>query len=106
MQKLGSSILLSASDLVGHLHCRHLTALDIAVADGRLAKPKAWDPFQEILRERGRRHEADYIEHLKQSGLAVTVIEGVGVDKEALARTRAAMEAGADAIVQGVRPPL
>ena len=58
MQKQNSSLLLSASDLVGHLHCRHLTALDVAVADGTLAKPEAWDPFQEILQERGRRHEA------------------------------------------------
>ena len=48
-----SSLLLSASDLVGHLHCRHLTALDVAVAGGTLAKPEAWDPFQEILQERG-----------------------------------------------------
>ena len=64
MQKLGSSILLSASDLVGHLHCRHLTALDIEVANGRLDKPKFWDPFQEILQERGRRHEEGFIEHL------------------------------------------
>ncbi len=44
-----------ASDLVGHLHCRHLTALDIEVANGRLEKPKFWDPFQEILQERGSR---------------------------------------------------
>ena len=101
MQKVGSSILLSASDLVGHLHCRHLTALDIEVANGKLEKPKFWDPFQEILQERGRRHEAGYIEHLKAIGLAVTVIEGVGVHKETLARTREAMEAGVDVIVQG-----
>ena len=53
MQKVGSSILLSASDLVGHLHCRHLTALDVEVANGRLEKPEYWDPFQEILQERG-----------------------------------------------------
>jgi len=51
MQKVGSSILLSASDLVGHLHCRRLTALDIEVANGKLEKPAYWDPFQEILQE-------------------------------------------------------
>ena len=57
MQKLGDSILLSASDLVGHLNCRHLTGLDIAVATGALKKPKVWDPLLEILWERGARHE-------------------------------------------------
>ncbi len=55
----------------------------------------------EILQERGRRHEEGYIDHLKSSGLAVAVIEGVGVHKETLARTREAMEAGAEVIVQG-----
>jgi hypothetical protein len=54
MQKVGDTILLSASDLVGHLHCRRLTALDIDVANGSQAKPEFWDPFQELLRERGR----------------------------------------------------
>jgi len=98
MQKEGSSILLSASDLVGHLHCRRLTALDIEVANGKLEKPAYWDPFQEILQERGRRHAEGNIEHLKASGLAVAVIEGVGVHKETLARTREAMEAGAEVI--------
>ncbi len=49
----------------------------------------------------GRRHEVGYIEHLKASGLAVTIVEGVGVTKETVAQTRAAIEAGADVIVQG-----
>jgi hypothetical protein len=43
MRKIGDSIELSASDLVAHLNCR-LTDLDIAVANGTLAKPKYWDP--------------------------------------------------------------
>ena len=101
MQKSGDRILFSASDLVGHLHCRHLTELDLAVADGRLEAPKAWDPFLETLRERGARHEARYIDHLKAGGLAVTLIDGVGVDRETAARTREAMAAGAEIIVQG-----
>jgi hypothetical protein len=43
MKKVGNSFELSATDLVGHLHCRHLTALDRAVAEGALARPKVWD---------------------------------------------------------------
>jgi len=51
MQKLGDSILLSASYLVEHLHCRRLTALDIEVANGKLEKPAYRYPLQEILQE-------------------------------------------------------
>ena len=101
MQKVGDSILLSASDLVGHLNCRHLTGLDIAVATGALGKPKVWDPLLEILWERGARHEQGFVEHLKSQDLSVTVIDGVGVDAEVVARTRAAMIAGDEVIVQG-----
>jgi hypothetical protein len=53
MRKIGDSIELSASDLVAHLNCRYLTDLDIAVANGALAKPNYWDPLLETLRERG-----------------------------------------------------
>ena len=101
MQKVGDSLLLSASDLVGHLNCRRLTELDLEVAFGALAKPDKWDPQLQLLWERGLRHEREYVESLKSKGLTVTAIEGVGVDDEAAARTRAAMEGGAEIIVQG-----
>jgi hypothetical protein len=40
MHKIGEAIRLSASDLVGHLNCRHLTEPDLAVANGKLSKPR------------------------------------------------------------------
>lgn len=101
MQKVGDALLLSASDLIGHLNCRHLTELDLAVAFGALAKPDTWDPQLEILWERGLRHEQEYVEHLKANGSAVAVIGGVGVDDETIAETCAAMERAAEIIVQG-----
>ena len=79
MLKLNGSMQLSASDLVAHLNCRHLTNLDIAVANGTLEKPKIWDPLIEVLKERGDRHEHDYIEHLRREGFSVAVVEGVGI---------------------------
>jgi uncharacterized protein len=97
-----SRLVLSASDLVNHLNCQHLTELDLAVANGRLAKPKVWDdPLLQILSERGARHEQSYVDHLKSNGFEVSVIDGVGVDEAAVARTRAAMENGDAIIVQG-----
>ena len=101
MQFRDDSLLLSASDLVGHLNCAHLTGLDIEVARGTLPKPKVWDPLLQILWERGARHEQAFVEHLKAQGFSVTVIDGVGVDDDAVAQTFAAMTEGHAIIVQG-----
>jgi hypothetical protein len=40
MHHLNNSLRFSASDLVGHLDCHHLTVLDAAVARGSITKPK------------------------------------------------------------------
>src|SRR6516162_10051390 len=101
MLNVRGTIHLSASDLVGHLNCRYLTSLDLAVANGMLAKPFTWDPLLELLAERGSRHEKGYIDHLKANGLSVTPIHGVGVDASVVTQTLEAMKAGAQIIVQG-----
>ena len=71
MRSTEGAIVLSASDLTGHLHCGHLTALDVEVAKGARLKPKVWDPVLELLAERGALHEASYLDHLRASGLNV-----------------------------------
>lgn len=101
MRKTGDSFQLTATDLVGHLNCRHLTALDRAVAEGALAKPKVWDPLLAIPAERGSAHEQAYIEHLQAAGFEIVRIDGVEVTDSAVAETLAAMKAGAQVIVQG-----
>jgi uncharacterized protein len=101
MQFIGKTLNLSASDLIGHLSCQHLTELDLAAAKGLVDKPAFWDPLLDILRERGARHEKEYVEHLRAGGLTVVEIEGVGVNDAAAAQTRDAMLAGAEIIVQG-----
>jgi hypothetical protein len=42
MRKNGDSFDLSATDLVGYLNCRHLSALEKAVAEGTVKKPHMW----------------------------------------------------------------
>src|SRR5262249_54751596 len=101
MLTVGGGVHLSASDLVGHLNCRYLTSLDLAVANGTLAKPFIWDPVLEVLAERGALHEQGYVNHLKTNGLSVTAIDGVGIDSTAVTQTLEAMKAGAQIIVQG-----
>lgn len=101
MDKSGDLLLLSASDLVGHLNCAHLTELDIAVADGKLARPAQWDPLLELLWARGTQHEQGFVEHLRAQGFEVTLIDGIGVGEEAIASTQDAMRRGDPIIVQG-----
>ena len=101
MRKSGDQVHLTASDLVGHLNCRYLTALDLAVANGQMKKPSIWDPVLEVLVERGKQHEKAYLDHLAASGKVITSIDGVGIDAGAVAKTLAAMQAGAQIIVQG-----
>jgi len=100
MHKIGESYQLSASDLVGHLNCRYLTKLDREVARGAIAKPVGWDPMLEVLAERGSLHEDAFVKHLTDSRLAVTRIEGKGIDKNSTAATLRAMKEGAPIIAQ------
>lgn len=101
MRKLGEQVHLTASDLVGHLNCRYLTGLDLAVANGEIKKPSIWDPVLEVLVERGALHEKAYLDHLSATGRQIASIDGIGVDADAVAKTTAAMQAGAQIIVQG-----
>lgn len=100
MKKNNETFILSASDLVGYLNCNHLTSLDVQVATGALAKPDHYDPLLEILRERGHLHEQAYLDHLKDTGHAITVIDGVDIDDGAVQATQDAMQEGHEIIVQ------
>lgn len=100
MIKVGSHLQLSASDLVGHLNCHHLTQLNLQVAHGVRGKPELWDPSLEILWERGAAHERAYVQHLRNSGREVVEIEGVGITPALVEKTLDAMRAGAGVIVQ------
>ncbi len=95
------SLDLSASDLVGYLNCQHLSELDRAVAEGKVAKPFVHDPLLEILWQRGFQHEKSFVERLKSKGLDVVTIDGTEVSDAAIAQTLDAMKSGASVIVQG-----
>ena len=94
MLKTGNAIQLSASDLVGHLNCRNLTELDLAVAKGALAKPRVWNPLLDVARERGLRHEQGYVDHLRAKGFQVETIASMEFNQEAVAATAKAMSLG------------
>jgi len=100
MKKINDTIQLSATDLVGHLNCGHLTALDVQVAMGALKKPENYDPLLEILRERGQRHEDAYIQHLRDAGHQLIKIEGVDITDATVDATLEAMRSGSEIIIQ------
>jgi uncharacterized protein len=97
----GSVLRLSATDLAGHLACRHLTELERLVAQ-RLRRAPVWrDPMLEVLQQRGLAHERQYLQHLRDTrGLEIVELRDVALTPEALEKTRQAMQAGAGAIAQ------
>lgn len=99
MRKISDTLTLSASDLVGHLNCRHLTSLDLAVINGNIDKPEVWrDPQLELLRERGAMHEQNY---LKTFGPEIVKIDGTDITDDAVRQTIEVMRAGKQIIAQG-----
>ena len=99
MQKEGAGLRLAATDISNHLACRHLTQLDRAVAEGRLAAPSWSDPSLALLQKRGFEHERAFIKHLRTQDLKVVEPEQEG-GKLSVDQALQAMRSGADVIVQ------
>ncbi len=106
MRLVDDLLVLAPTDLSTFLSCRHRTGLDLAAARHVLKKPTYEDPYAAMLAERGEAHEQQYVESLRAQGLDVVHIpRGEGrPTAESLARhtaeTLAAMQAGAEVIVQ------
>ena len=99
MRIASSTLELSASDLSQFLACRHLTPLDLAVAQGQRAAPSWVDPALVLLQERGLGHERRYVDTLRGQGLEAVDLSARSVD-DAVSRASDAMRPGVDVIVQ------
>jgi predicted RecB family nuclease len=93
---------LSASDLSNHLACRHLTALDFAVALNEKCAPTWHSPDLWVLQKRGLEHESAYVGYLSGRGLSVLELRETS-EKDAHSAVENAIREGIDVIVQ---PPL
>jgi predicted RecB family nuclease len=102
MRVTTTGIRLSATDVSNHLACNHLTTLDLAVVKGSRSAPTWNSPDAWVLQQRGIEHEDAYIQHLKSQGLSVVDLRNVGEEASAFDRTCAAIQTGADVIVQAV----
>ncbi len=101
MRKQDGCIHLSASDLSNHLGCRHVTALNHAVAEGWLERPSWRDPALAVLEQRGFTHERNYLKYLSDvRELTVVEIESEGAAGTVIDRTRDAMQTGVQVIYQ------
>jgi uncharacterized protein len=104
MRLLSGDLVLSPSDLVGFSLCRHLTALELAVARGERAAATSPDLELDLFARRGRDHERGILEKLKAEGRQVAEVmvveEGRAGLERAAALTLDAMRAGADVIYQ------
>lgn len=102
------TLVLAATDLTNHLACSHLTQQRLAVARGERKKPRpAEDPYAELVREQGQRHEDDQLARLSEEcgghiDLSTESPPGSRGELEAAAAaTVAAMSEGAPLIYQG-----
>ncbi|HEY4816614.1 MAG TPA: TM0106 family RecB-like putative nuclease [Candidatus Acidoferrum sp.] len=93
-------IRLAATDLSNHLACRHLTSLDLSVARGQRTAPDWRSPDLKVIQELGLRHEAAYLESLRDAGVSFADLRKIS-EKEAVKETLSCMRRGLDVIAQG-----
>jgi predicted RecB family nuclease len=103
MRLTDTRLVVSPTDLANHLACAHLTALDVAVAQGRRAPATGGVPGLAALIARGREHEAAYVASLRAAARTCLDLRDEPVNERGAAATRAAMQRGVEVIVQ---PPL
>ncbi len=105
MQLLDDELILSASDLINHLECPHLTHLDLEVANGRASIEKTRGEAADLVARKGDEHELAYLESLRAEGREVVKIDtepGLDGLRRGARRTREAMQDGAEIIYQAV----
>src|SRR5260370_34063465 len=95
-----NQIRLAATDLSNHLACRHLTSLDLSVARGQRSAPDWRSPDLKVIQELGLRHEAAYLQSLREAGLSFADLREIN-EKEQVKETLASMHRGFDVIAQG-----
>jgi predicted RecB family nuclease len=93
-------IRLSATDLSNHLACRHLTSLDLSVTQGLRSAPEWRSPDLKIIQELGLRHEAAYLQSLRDAGLSFADLRTMS-EQQAVTETLSCMHRGVDVIAQG-----
>ena len=101
MKVEGPGVLLSASDLMRFMSCKHATALDLRYARGEALLPADDTEDAKILQKQGDEHESRYLSKLKSDGRSVIEFGREGGLVAAAQATRGALAHGPDVLFQG-----
>src|SRR3984893_17971387 len=92
-------IRLTATDLSNHLACRHLTSLDLSVARGQRRAPEWRSPDLKVIHELGLRHEAAYLQSLRDTGLSFVDLRQMS-EQQAVGESLSCLRQGLEVIAQ------
>ncbi len=95
----GDRTVLSASDLINYLGCRHSAFLDLHNIGKEPPEPD--DGNAGLLAKKGDEHELRCLAAFRTEDKQVAIIDKRGTIDQRLVETRAAMQAGAEVIYQG-----
>src|SRR3954454_1697660 len=101
MRVEGQEVLLSASDLMRFMSCRHATGLDLRYARGEPLVPADDTEDAKILQKQGDDHEARYLSKLKSEGRSVIEFGRDGGLAAVAQATHAALSKGSEVLFQG-----
>lgn len=105
MENVDGGLIFSASDLINHLECPHLTYLNIEVALGKADLTPTRSDTTDFVARKGDEHEGAYLAQLVAEDREIVEIEsepGLEGTRRGAERTIEAMRAGAEVIYQGV----
>ena len=89
MQKIGSKVFCSATDLTHFAECQHLSWLDRLHLDEPMEKTAA-DEHAKLIQAKGFSHEASFLDKLTASHAGIVEIDTKGSLEERAAQTGAA----------------
>ena len=105
MELVDGQLIFSATDLINHLECPHLTHLNIEVALGREDLEPSRSDTTNLVARKGDEHERAHLDRLAGEGREIVRIEsepGLEGTRAGARETVDAMRAGAEVIYQGV----
>lgn len=75
MERVDGRLIFSATDLINHLECPHLTRLNIEVALGRADLTETRSDTTNLVARKGDEHEQAYLAQLRADGREVVEIK-------------------------------
>ncbi len=99
MFRESSQVMFSATDVVNHLACEHLTTLNLQAIGNRSMIP-AEDPQLALLQKKGDAWERRYLQQLRDAGRSIVEVPRDLPRADAIAATHRALRSGADIIYQ------